>query len=118
MFDRTSAATRRAVVLVTIGAAVIGACGGDDSTGTDKGVIEIAAFEMTPRTANCGNLLLKGAPESILVQVKMVNTTRDTVSLETAGTYGLVVRASAESDVGRIVMNSASVPFTPKPAII
>ncbi|HYV95961.1 MAG TPA: hypothetical protein VE967_00750 [Gemmatimonadaceae bacterium] len=106
--------------------AVCLSCGGDSGTSNNHhGVVQISSYIMNPMQMNCaaigpGNLPPRniGAPDSIVVQLTIVNTTADTVTVNTIGAYGQVISGSDPADVGKIGLNTTSLSFVPKPLVV
>jgi hypothetical protein len=91
-------------LLLTLAAA----CASATAPGTANGVVQIAEVSANPRTLNCPN------PTPIYVNIRMVNTTRDTVTVVKVSSSGLVVRApSAPQLVGQSAYTYDSLSFTP-----
>jgi hypothetical protein len=97
-------------------------CGGDGPTG-NAGIVQLYDIRVSPQTVTCGftiNPPLRNisSPDTVLVQVHVINTTKDTLSMVTTGVYGQVIRASDSTQVSRVVVNTASLPYSPNPGVV
>lgn len=112
----------RVCCLVLIAAVAAFACGGDGGS-ESAGAVQISAYTPNPQQANCGsdNTAMPkniGAPDTILLQVQMVNTTANDVNVTKAGSFGTVMVANEPADVGATAGGFATLPFTPLPALL
>lgn len=112
-----------AVAALVVAAGVVSACGGGGGGTGNSGFVQITDFDPNPQTANCAsdNTAMPkniGAPDTVLMQVQMVNTTANDVPISAAGTAGFVVVATDPADVGKQSAVFPSLPFTPDPAVL
>ena len=115
---------RRSLILFPCAALVaVVACSSSDPPTQNGGVVQIADWLMNPQTVQCGLALTNplsnnAVPDTVSVQVQMVNTTDTDVTLVAAGTSGTVVVATESADLQASVLNLNNLPFTPQPALI
>ena len=108
--------TRPAVSLAMFVAFTL-ACGGDSPT--SSGFIHVAQVQINPQTVNCGYNPLAmppkwvASPDTVALQVQMVNSTSTAATLTTAGTTATIQSSPVATDVGLQVLNFTSLPFTP-----
>jgi hypothetical protein len=107
------------LVVAAVLLVVANACGGDGPT-ANNGVVQLYDVRVSPQAVTCGVTPNPppreiASPDTVLVQVHLINTTADTISALTTGVYGIIIRASDPADVSRVVVNAASLPFTPNP---
>ena len=111
-----------AALVVTTGA--VSACGGGGGGTGNAGFVQITDFDPNPQAANCAsdnvfpNPTNIGAPDTVLLQIQMINTTANDVPVNTAGTAGVVMVATEPADVGKQTALFNSLPFTPTPAVL
>lgn len=86
-----------------------------DPAGPVQGV-HIASVAVSPTIVRCGGPT--PSPDSIYWNVTMVNTTRDTVYVQGAASYGTIIRASNVNLLGRPANMLTNLPFLPDPAVL
>jgi hypothetical protein len=96
---------------------------GSDGPSNSAGFVQISDFSPNPQQANCAtnNMMPPsniGAPDTVLMQVQMVNTTANDVNVTAGGTQGTVMVATDPLDVGAMAGVHPSLPFTPTPAVL
>ena len=105
-------------------ALVAAGCGGKDSTPPNNtGVVQISTFIANPQSVECHFTATNppqntGYPDSVALQVTVVNTTHSDVLLTAAGSSGVVIRATAAGDVGATPLTYTALPYTPQGAPI
>ena len=93
------------------------ACGGDGSTGTD-GVVQLVSVTTNSLVVNCGRTTHVADPDSIYMNVHLVNTTATDVHIDSIGSNGFVAAASDQSVLQTGALNFTSLPFNPRPAVL
>ncbi|HKS05150.1 MAG TPA: hypothetical protein VJR92_02455 [Gemmatimonadaceae bacterium] len=112
---------RRPVACVALG--LVAGCQWDGRISGTGIVVHIADFDVNPLSAECGTTFTSppkniASPDSVMTQVRMVNTTDSDAVVVSAGTYGTIVISSDSDDLGKSVAVTPSVPFTPSPALL
>jgi hypothetical protein len=112
-----------ALAVMVVAAGALTACGGGGGGTGNSGFVQITDFDPNPQQANCGSDNMPnpqniGLPDTVLLQVQMINTTANDVPISTAGTAGVVMVATDPADVGDASAVFNSLPFTPDPAVL
>ena len=110
------------VTLLALSLGAFSACDADPAA-VGAGIVQISQVAINPLAVNCGTTLTNppkniAAPDSVMIQVRMVNTTASDVLVTDANTYATVVISSDPADVGMPAANFPSVPFSPSPALL
>jgi hypothetical protein len=97
---------------------VAGGCGGGgDSTGTD-GIVQLVSVTTNVLSLNCGRFSHLASPDSLYMNVHLVNTSASNVAIDSIGSTGYISRASDQAVVGQGALNFTSLPFNPRPAML
>lgn len=97
-------------------------CGGDGPS-SSAGFVQITDFTPSPQIVNCAAAFTNppfnyGAPDTVLLQVQMVNTTANDVNVTDAASFGTVMVATDPLDVGAHAGVYPSLPLTPSPTLL
>jgi hypothetical protein len=99
---------------------LLAACGDDVTSNVVAGhVAEVSDIAVAPALRHCG-----GVPETLLpvqIDLTVVNTRPDTITVNSIDLVGVVLRASFASEqalVGKTVYNLPGIEFSPRPAIL
>jgi hypothetical protein len=86
-----------------------------DATG-NAALVQIASFRMSPGVVSCGSLA--ASPDTVALQIEMVNTTDADASVMTVGSYGTVIRTATGEFVGTTAAVFDALPYIPRPALV
>lgn len=116
---KASRVRRLVAVIPAIG---VLSCAGDEPT-NNEGIVHISAATLAPLIIGCGTTLTNppkniAGPDTLLFQLRMVNTTANDVYVTGAGAFGAVTVSTDPLDVGNSTANFSSIPFTPSPALL
>ena len=83
------------------------ACAHATAPANANGVVQIAEVSANPTTLNCPTA------SPIYVNVRLVNTTTDSVTIVKVSSAGIIIRSSSAQLVGQSALTIASLSFTP-----
>ncbi|HKS05151.1 MAG TPA: hypothetical protein VJR92_02460 [Gemmatimonadaceae bacterium] len=112
-----------ALAALVVATGVVSACGGGGGGTSNSGFVQITDFDPNPQQANCAsdNTAMPkniGAPDSVMMEVQMINTTAADVPISGASTSGVIVVATDPADVGKSSAVFPVLPYTPDPAVL
>lgn len=112
-----------ALAAFVVATGAVAACGGGGGGTGNSGFVQITDFDPNPQQANCGsdNTAMPkniGAPDTVLLQVQMINTTAADVPITGASTAGVIMVATDPADLGDASAVFPVLPFTPDPAVL
>ena len=97
---------------------IAGACGSAVDT-SGALTVQISKFVINPGTVTCVAGTFNGAaPDTVLLQVEMVNTTGEDATVSSTGADGVVIRTSTGDFVGTTAIAFSALPFNPQPSLI
>jgi hypothetical protein len=103
--------------------ALAAGCGESSTSPAGNGMVHISNYVVNPQSVECAMTPTNpprnnGSPDSVALQVTLVNTTANSVTLTSAGSQGTVTRSSDTTDVLASAMTYATLPYTPQGATV
>jgi hypothetical protein len=101
----------RAMAVVFVVAPLAVACS-DSPAGAPRPVVQLVSIDPGVSTVDCNDIIPN--PDSVYINIHMVNTMPVDVPISTVGTWGFVLRTSNDSGLNAVAMDIPSLPIVPE----